>query len=75
MAGITPALAEARLAVYLAAEEAVLANQSYEIAGRRLTRADLSDIQAGIALWNARCLALDDQVKGRTRAVNLVHGW
>jgi hypothetical protein len=41
MAGITLAQAEAQLALYLAAEEAVLANQSYEIAGRKLTRADL----------------------------------
>ena len=36
MAGITLAQAEAQLALYLAAEEKVLAGQSYEIAGRKL---------------------------------------
>ena len=36
MAGITLAQAEAKLALYLAAEAAVVAKQSYSIAGRSL---------------------------------------
>lgn len=54
MAGITQAQAEAQLAAYLAAETAVLSGQSYTIAGRSLTRADLQFIQEGIQTWNAR---------------------
>lgn len=54
MAGITQAQAEAQLALYLAAEEAVLANQSYTINGRSLTRANLNEIQAGITAWDRR---------------------
>lgn len=49
MAGITLAQAEAQLNAYLAAETAVLAGQSYEIAGRSLRRADLDMIQKGIS--------------------------
>ena len=54
MAGITLAQAETQLAAYLAAETAVLSGQSYSIAGRTLTRADLSEIQKGIEIWNKR---------------------
>lgn len=58
MAGITAAQAQAQLDLYLAAETAVLASQSYEIAGRKLTRANLQEIQAGVKLWNQRATAL-----------------
>lgn len=54
MAGITLAAAQARLDAYLAAELAVLGGQEYEIAGRRLKRADLREIRAGIAAWDQR---------------------
>jgi orotidine-5'-phosphate decarboxylase len=54
MPGITAAQADAQLALYLAAEAAVLTGQSYEIAGRKLTRANLAEIQAGVKLWNMR---------------------
>ncbi len=54
MAGITLAQAESKLAEYLAAETAVLTNQSYTIEGRSLTRADLAQIQQGIDIWNRR---------------------
>lgn len=65
MAGITLAQAEAQLALYLAAEAAVLANQSYEITTpqgtRRLTRANLDEIQAGIKAWDERAKDLEAQ--------------
>ena len=54
MAGITLAQAEAQLANYLAAETAVLSGQAYSIAGRSLTRADLSAIREGVKYWNAK---------------------
>jgi hypothetical protein len=71
MAGITLAQAEAQLALYLAAEEKVLSGQSYEIAGRKLTRADLETIQAGITTWNGRVTDLSARSSslGRSRTV------
>lgn len=72
MAGITLAQAEAQLALYLAAEEAVLAGQAYSIGGRSLTRADLSSIQKGIELWNNRATSLGASASGRGRARTIV---
>ncbi|MGR9045632.1 MAG: DUF6148 family protein [Gammaproteobacteria bacterium] len=60
MAGITLAQAEAKLALWIAAEESVAAGQSYSIGDRSLTRANLSDIRASITYW-------DQQVKRLTR--------
>ena len=54
MAGITLATAQAQLDAYLAAETAVLSGQDYTIGNRRLTRANLATVQAGITLWNQR---------------------
>lgn len=54
MAGITLAQAEARLTNYMGAEAAVLNGQSYEIGGRKMTRANLKEIQEGITYWDTR---------------------
>lgn len=75
MAGITLAQAEAQLALYLAAETAVLSGQSYEIAGRKLTRANLAEIQQGIDAWNRRASDLGNQAAGRSRSRTMVPGW
>ena len=72
MAGITPEYAEAQLALYLAAEAAVLRSQSYEIAGRRMTRANLAEIQQGIQLWDERCKNLTAAARGGRRSITLV---
>lgn len=40
--------------LYIAAEAAVLRGQSYQIAGRALTMADLSEIRDGRREWEAR---------------------
>ena len=74
MAGITLAHAQAQLNAYLAAETFVLAGQSYEIAGRKLTRANLEEVQRGISIWNGRVLALSNSARGRTRTRTLVPG-
>lgn len=50
--GITLEIAQARLDLYLTAETRVLNNQSYEIAGRKMTRADLEQIREGIVYWS-----------------------
>jgi hypothetical protein len=67
MAGITLAQAEAKLAEYMAAETAVLSGQSYSIAGRQLTRANLAEIREGLLFWNAQVVQLDGQSQGRGR--------
>lgn len=74
MAGITQQQAQTQLDAYLAAETAVLSGQSYEIAGRKLTRANLADIQSGIKLWNSRVIALAGTARGRTRSRTIVVG-
>jgi len=72
VAGITLAQAEAQLALYLAAEAQVLAGQSYEIAGRKLTRANLEEIRNGVEIWNARTVNLAAAVQGRGRSRTIV---
>lgn len=72
VAGITLAQAEAQLALYLAAEAAVLSGQSYEIAGRRLTRANLEEVRAGVETWNQRVVNLATAAQGRGRARTIV---
>lgn len=74
MAGITQEQAQEQLDKYLAAEVAILGSQSYEIAGRKLTRADLADVQKGIALWDERVKALSRTALGRRRSRTLVVG-
>jgi len=70
MAGITLAQAEAQLALYLDAEAAVLAKQSYTIGGRSMSLANLEEIQNGIAIWNARVQALAASAgRGRARTI------
>jgi len=71
MAGITLAQAQAQLDSYLAAETRVLSGQSYEIAGRRLNRANLAEIQGGIKIWNERVQALTQSAQGRSRAITV----
>lgn len=39
---------------YIAAELAVLSGQSFTLAGRQLTRADLSEIRAGRREWEQK---------------------
>lgn len=75
MAGITLAQAEERLSLYLDAETKVLQGQAYEISGRRLTRANLSEIRQGIDIWDARVKALSEKASGRGRSVNLSARW
>ena len=55
MAGITKAIAQEQLDLYLAAEAAALRNQSYKMPdGRELRRSNLKEIQAGIDIWDRR---------------------
>lgn len=71
MAGITLAQAEAKLAVYLSAEEKILLGQKVEIDGQALTRANLVDVQKGVELWNGRVRELSARASGRGRMRNV----
>ena len=73
MAGITLEQAQTQLETYLAAEVAVLANQSYEIAGRKLTRADLQAIQFGVKTWDDRVKSLSSRANGRRRNRTIIY--
>lgn len=75
MAGITLTQAQAQLDAYLAAETAVLSGQKYEIAGRMMQRAQLSEIQQGITLWNSRVVMLTNQLQRRSRSRTVVVGF
>lgn len=72
MAGITLAQAEAQLAVWLDADTKVASGQSYEIAGRRLTRADAGEITAKIDYWNAKVVSLTQSARGYSRSRTMV---
>lgn len=75
MAGITLEQAQAQLEKYLAAETAILSGQEYEIAGRRLRRANLAEVQSGISLWNDRVSQLQAQQNGIRRSKTARPGW
>ena len=61
MPGITLAQAQAQLDAWLAASLKTAANQSYEIAGRKLTRADAAEIKSSIEFWNAEVIRLTNE--------------
>ena len=67
MAGITLAIATARLNDYLDAEVKVLGGQEKKMGDRMLKRADLAEIQAGIRIWDRRVQELSSRANGRGR--------
>ena len=67
MAGITLAIATARLDDYLDAEVKVLGGQEKKMGDRTLKRADLAEIQAGIQIWDRRVQELSSRANGRGR--------
>jgi hypothetical protein len=64
---------QTRLDAYLEAERRVLDNQAYEVAGRRLTRANLAEIREGINECRAEIKALGTYNRRRFGTVS--HGW
>ncbi len=68
-------IAEARLARYYKAEDAILSGQSYEVEGLKLTRANLKDVQNMIASLEKKISALNTQLKGRARFRLITPGW
>lgn len=74
MAAITLAQAQAQLDAWLAASLAVASAQSYEIAGRRLTRANAAEISRNIEHWSAQVSILTASGNGRSRCRTVVPG-
>jgi hypothetical protein len=54
MAGITLAQAQAKLTLWLAADDAVSKNQQYTINNRTLSRANAKEIRDNITFWDNR---------------------
>ncbi len=75
MAAITLAQAQAQLDAWLAASAAVAANQSYEIAGRKLTRANSTDVLTQVKYWTAQVEALGPASARHRRARTVVVGF
>lgn len=77
MAGITLAQAEAKLAVWMAAEEACAAKQTYTIESegnsRSLSYADLKEIGNRITYWNNKVQALSAAASGVSRSRTIVN--
>jgi len=61
---ITLAQAEAKLAAWMAADDAVASGQSYSIGGRSLTRANAAEIRNNIDYWNRMCTRLGNSYGG-----------
>lgn len=67
MSGITLAMAESQLALWLAADEAVASGQSYSIKGRSLSRTDAAEITGKIDYWNGWVMRLTRRAGGGSR--------
>lgn len=77
MAGITLADAEAKLALWMAAEERLAVSQSYSIdvdgSRRELTRADLREVAARISFWDGKVAQLRRRASGRSNTRYIVN--
>jgi len=65
MAGITLEVAETKLQLWLAADDAVARNQEFWVEGRRVTRADARTIQRNITFWDTKVRALSTRHRVR----------
>ncbi|MCX5513430.1 hypothetical protein C3941_23865 [Kaistia algarum] len=62
------------LARYIAAEQAILSNQEYQIADRRLKRADLAEVAGQREKWAGIVASLERSASGRSRTRYVVPG-
>lgn len=70
MAGITLPIAQAQFDTWLAANTAIAAGQSFEMGDRKLTRANLGDVQRQLEFWNQQIQRLS---QGGMRAHRLMY--
>lgn len=64
MAGITYSQAEAKLALWLDAEEKIASGQRVAMDGRTLDRADLDAVGKQIEYWDRKCKRLSSSARG-----------
>jgi hypothetical protein len=64
MAGITLTQAESQLTQWLACLDAISTSQTYSIAGRSMSRANLSDVHEQIEYWDRKVKRLSASGKG-----------
>lgn len=74
MAGINLEQAQAQLDAWLAASLAVAQGQSYEIAGRRLARADAAEVTRNVQYWQQQVSLLTRAASGRGRSRTVLLG-
>ena len=67
MAGITLEQAQAKLALWMAADDAVSRDQEHWVEGRRVTRADARTIRQSIDYWNQQVKRLTPSKVARVR--------
>ena len=67
MAGITSAQAETQLALWIAADAALAAGQSYRLGERQLTRVDAEQVRANIVYWENKVASLSNSRNGGAR--------
>lgn len=75
MAAFTLLQAQTQLDAWLAADSAVATGQSYEIAGRRLVRANAAEITAKIDYWATKVVELSESAAGRSRSRSISVGF
>ncbi|MBB6319254.1 DUF6148 family protein [Paraburkholderia tropica] len=74
MAGITLEQAQQQLDTWMAASLAVAKGQAYEIDGRKMTRANLAEIQSSIMFWDSKVKALSPVRRRGARVRYVVPG-
>lgn len=75
MAGITLDQAQAKLDLYLAAQEKIIKGQKVEIDGEALTRANFADVERAIQFWDTKVKSLSAAAAGRRRVVSASPRW
>jgi len=69
VAGIDLATAQAKLATWLAADEAVAQGQAHTIGNRAYTAADAETIRRNVDYWDRKCKELDNASGGSSLIV------
>lgn len=75
MSAFTLLQAQTQLNAWIAADSAVATGQSYEIAGRRLVRANAAEITDKINFWAAKVTDITNAGAGRSRSRSISVGF
>jgi hypothetical protein len=75
MTGLTLALAQERLAGWLAADAGLQDGQTVKYNDQLLTRADAAEVRNNIDYWQRKCQELASSEKGRGRSRTVSPSW